>query len=99
MAKKVSERVIEDISKFEFVIDKIIEAKSCVVPDECFRRGRRAHATEESATSRATRSTSVKSRDKISTQRKMIVHPGLTDAYNLLVWRSDVIAKQVVHWI
>ena len=37
-----SECIVKDIKKFPFVIDKIIEAEGCVVPDLFFRTGRRA---------------------------------------------------------
>jgi hypothetical protein len=33
--------IVQDISKFEFVVDKIIEAEGCVVHDEFLRTGRR----------------------------------------------------------
>ena len=35
-------RITEDISGWERVCDKIIEAKGCIVSDEKFRTGRRA---------------------------------------------------------
>ena len=35
-------RITEDISRWEWVRDKIIEAKGFIVPDEDFRAGRRA---------------------------------------------------------
>jgi hypothetical protein len=37
-----SERVIEDVSRMLVVLDKIIAAGGCVVPDEFLRTGRRA---------------------------------------------------------
>ena len=36
-----SERIIEDIERLPRVLEKIIDAKGCVVPDENFRHGRR----------------------------------------------------------
>ena len=36
-----SKRIIEDIERLPRVLEKIIDAKGCVVPDENFRHGRR----------------------------------------------------------
>ncbi len=36
-----SDRIIEDVSKFRVVLEKIIEAKGCIVSDENFRSGKR----------------------------------------------------------
>lgn len=36
-----SERIIEDISKFPLVLQKIVEAKGCIVHDENLRSGKR----------------------------------------------------------
>jgi hypothetical protein len=41
-----SKRIVEDILVLELVIDKIIAAEGCVVPDEDMRHGRRARAAE-----------------------------------------------------
>ena len=41
-----SKRIVEDILVLDLVLDKIIEAEGCVVPDEDMRHGRRARATE-----------------------------------------------------
>jgi hypothetical protein len=36
-----SERIVQDISKFQFALEKIIEAKDCIVHDENLRSGSR----------------------------------------------------------
>jgi hypothetical protein len=38
---RTSERIVEYISKFEFLLSKIIEAKDCIVRDKNFRSGKR----------------------------------------------------------
>lgn len=36
-----SNRIIEDIYALPYVLQKIVDARGCIVPDENFRRGRR----------------------------------------------------------
>jgi hypothetical protein len=56
-------RITEDISGWERVCDKIIEAKGCIVPDENFRTGRRARKMHEEGE----RKTKLRKRDRKST--------------------------------
>ena len=42
-----SKRIVEDISKLETVLHKIIDKKGCVVPDEFLRTGRRARSAND----------------------------------------------------
>jgi len=65
-------RITEDISGWERVCDKIIEAKGFIVPDENFRTGRRARKMH----GEGERKTKLRRRDRKSTHLLHLpVHP------------------------
>ena len=75
-------RITEDISGWERVCDKIIEAKGCIVPDENFRTGRRARKMH----GEGGRKTKLHKRDRKSTHLlELPVHPALMGAYKGLL--------------
>ena len=75
-------RITEDISGWERVYDKIIEAKGCIVPDENFRTGRRARKMH----GEGGRKTKLRKRDRKSTHLlDLPVHPALMGAYEDLL--------------
>ena len=75
-------RITEDISGWERVCDKIIEAKGCIVPDENFRTGRRARKMH----GEGGRKTKLRKRDRKSTHLlDLPVHPALMGAYEDLM--------------
>ena len=75
-------RITEDISGWERVCDKIIEAKGCIVPDENFRTGRRARKMH----GEGDRKTKLRKRDRKSTHLlDLPVHPALMEAYKGLL--------------
>jgi hypothetical protein len=80
------DRVVEDIEMLPHVVDKIIEAKGCAVPDLCLRKGRRALSTSDLAQARSTQpQRNPLARDKISTHKPLIIHPDLREAYQQLL--------------
>ena len=77
-----NDRIAEDIAGWERVVDKIIEADGCIVPDENFRTGRRARRMHEEGD----RKTKLRKRDRKSTQLQQLpVHPQLKEAYSILI--------------
>ena len=77
-----SERIIEDLEHLPDVLKKIIAHGGAVVPDEVLRSGRRA-LSEADRKKAPTRKRNPSARDKISTQRAMIIHNDLQDAERL----------------
>jgi hypothetical protein len=70
-------RVTDDISGWERVYDKIIEAKGCIAPDKNFRTGRRARKMH----GEGERKTKLRKRDRKSTHLLHLpVHPALMGA-------------------
>ena len=75
-------RITEDISGWERVFDKIIEAKGTIVPDENFRTGRRARKMH----GEGERKTKLHKRDRKTTHLlDLPVHPALMEAYEDLL--------------
>ena len=75
-------RITEDISGWERVCDKIIEAKGTIVLDENFRTGRRARKMH----GEGDRKTKLRKRDRKSTHLlELPVHPALKGAYAILM--------------
>ena len=75
-------RITEDISGWERVCNKIIEAKGCIVLDENFRTGRRARKMH----GEGMRATKLRKRDRKSTQASELpIHPSLKGAYAVLM--------------
>jgi len=75
-------RITEDISGWERVCDKIIEAKGTIVLDENFRTGRRARKMH----GEGGRKTKLRKRDRKSTHLlDLPVHPALMGAYEDLL--------------
>ena len=75
-------RITEDISGWERVCDKIIEAKGAIVLDENFRTGRRARKMH----GEGDRKTKLRKRDRKSTHLlELPVHPALKGAYAILM--------------
>ena len=71
-------RITEDISGWEWVCGKIIEAKGTIVPDENFRTGRRARKIHGDGE----RKTKLRKRDRKSTHLlDLPVNPALMGAY------------------
>ena len=79
-----SERIIEDLEHLLDVVKKIIDHGGAVVPDEVLRSGRRA-LSEADRKKVPTRKRNPSARDKISTQRAMIIHDDLQDAEGILL--------------
>jgi hypothetical protein len=76
-----NERVVEDVDRILVVLDKIIAAGGCVVPDEFLRTGRRAVRADGKGMLKNKR----RKRQKIATQEARPHHPDLNAAYALLV--------------
>jgi hypothetical protein len=75
-------RITEDISGWERVCDKTIDAKGCIVPDENFRTGRRARKLH----GKGERKTKLRKRDrKIAHLFDLSEHPALMGAYEDLL--------------
>ena len=75
-------RITEDISGWERVCDKIIEAKGTIVPNENFRTGRRARKMR----GKGERKTKLRKRDRKSTHLlDLPVHLALMGAYEDLL--------------
>ena len=76
-------RITEDISGWEQVCDKIIEAKGCIAPDENFRTGRRARKMHGEGGGRKTK---LRKRDREGAHLLHLpVHPALVGAYEDLL--------------
>ena len=73
---------MEDISKFETVLDRIIEREGAVCPDLFLRTGRRARKSQrgDGDLKHAPRARQTK-----STLREKPRHPDNNDAYNLML--------------
>jgi hypothetical protein len=76
-----SDRIIEDIKGFPRVVDIIIDQSGCVVPDMNFRHGRRARSHDNKKVLK----TKIKSRQRISTHKKITVHPDAQEAFDNLI--------------
>ena len=76
-----SERVIEDVDRMLVVLDKIIAAGGCVVPDEFLRTGRRAMRADGTKALGG----KARKRQRIETLEARPHHPELNGAYALLV--------------
>jgi hypothetical protein len=76
-----SERVIEDVDRMLVVLDKIIAAGGCVVPDEFLRTGRRAMRADGTKALGG----KARKRQRIETLEARPHHPELKCAYALLV--------------
>ena len=75
-------RITEDISGWERMCNKIIEAKGCIVLDENFRTGRRARKMH----GEGMRATKLRKRDRKSTHASELpIHPSLKGAYAVLM--------------
>jgi len=82
-------RIAEDIAGWEKVCEKIIEAKGCIVPDENFRTGHRARKVH----GEGVRKTKLHKRDRKNTLNlELPVHPGLKNAYEVLMGNSETVA-------
>ena len=81
-------RITEDISGWERVRNKIVEAKGCIVLDENFRTGRRARKMH----GEGMRATKLRKRDRKSTHASELPIPpfskmGICDSYGVRGWR------------
>ena len=82
-----SERIVEDILKFDAVLEKIIEADGCMVADEFLRTGRRGDDVERKYTSikKGSEGTQLKHkaqmRQRKDTLEQMAVHRDAMDGY------------------
>jgi hypothetical protein len=82
-----SKRIVEDILVLDLVLDKIIAAEGCVVPDEDMRNGRRARAAEWTSIKPAGGELKNKARAsqrKETTMRTVSVHPDIEPEMVLL---------------
>jgi hypothetical protein len=78
----INARIMQDISGWERVCDKIIEAKGRIAPDENFRTGRRARKMH----GEGGRKTKLRKRDRKTTHPlDLPVHPALKGAYEDLL--------------
>ena len=76
-----SERIIEDIDRLPEVLDKIIAAEGCVVPDEFLRTGRRAKKANGDGMCKG----KSRKRSRKATQEAKKHHPELEEAYKILL--------------
>lgn len=86
-----SDRIVEDILGFCTVLKTIIEHNGCIVPDQNFRRGRRAYRVDGKG--KMARNPQIGRR--LQDGRKLIIHPDLVDA----VANIEVKAFQELHAI
>jgi hypothetical protein len=78
-----SQRIIEDVMNFPMVLDKIIAAEGCVVPDEILRTGRRA----------LTGGSKGRNRTKKATIRAAEHHPDLDAAWQKMMDPEAILAN------
>jgi hypothetical protein len=76
-----SARIIQDVGGFVRVLEKIIEAKGCVVPDEFLRSGRRSLRHDGKGECK----THARTRQRKATITARPLHPDARGAYQLLV--------------
>ena len=76
-----SDRIIEDIEGFPRVLDIIIDHSGCVVPDMNFRNGRRAQSHDNKRVLK----NKIRSRQRISTHKRITVHPDAQEAFDGLI--------------
>lgn len=81
VVEPTSERVAQDISGWEQIIDKLIESKGCVVQGESLRSGRRARRADGD-TDVATR---VRNFQRKGTKSNRPVHPDAQECYEQLM--------------
>jgi hypothetical protein len=80
-------RITEDISGWERVCRKIVEANGCIVLDENFRTGRRARKMH----GEGMRTTKLRKRDRKSTLALQLpIHPSLQGAYAILMGEGAI---------
>ncbi len=82
-----SESIIEDVFNFRMVLQKIIDAKGCVVPDEILRTGRRA----------LTGGSKGRNRTKKDTIRPAEHHPDLNEAWKAMMDPDAIKVKFLKH--
>jgi hypothetical protein len=78
-----SDRIVEDIKNFPMVLQKIIEAKGCVVPDEILRTGQRAVGGGSKR----------RPRSRKATIRSAEHHPGLQTAWEAMMDPAAILSK------
>ena len=83
-----SERIIEDIEAFPRVLQVIIDNEGCVVPDECFKHGRRFVKLKGEGVCKS----KPRKSQRIATLCGRPLHPDVVEAYESL----KVKAKQMV---
>jgi hypothetical protein len=92
MMEPTSQRIIQDITKFESVLDRIIEAQGCVVPDVFLRTGRRGDALHDDPRYQKLNGKGALKNKAINRQRKATIqsvqrpiHPDCEEAFNILL--------------
>lgn len=76
-----SDRIIADIEALPRVLDKIIQAKGCVVPDEFLRTGRRSRSSDGKRLLKS----KPRASQRTSTNNASIYHPDVVEAKNMLL--------------
>ena len=76
-----SERIVEDILRLLCVLDKIIEAKGCIVKDEFLRTGRR----ERSSNGKRELKCKMRHSYRKATLKSELIHPDCQEAYDVLM--------------
>jgi hypothetical protein len=86
-----SERIIDDIQKFEDILDKLIDARGCVVQDVFFRTGRRALDPLWVRLDGKDGECKLKPRpsQRKDTLRGRVIHFDATEAYNTLCGQGN----------
>ena len=75
-----SAQIVADIDAFPDVLQKIVEAEGCVVPDEDLRRGRRARKADDSGNLTGR----LRKRQRKATQMDFDLHPDCAPALAIL---------------
>ena len=94
-----SDRIIEDIEHLPIVVEKIIEYEGALVPDEVIRSGRRALSdNDREKQPKKSRKRNPSKRDKIATQKGMIIHEDLVEANSRLLGNPDDDGDDELAW-
>jgi hypothetical protein len=102
MMEPTSERIVQDIQKFEMVLDKIIAAEGCVVADEFLRTGRRGDILNGDPDWIKLKGVGVCKNKPVVRQRKSTIqsvirplHPDCQPAFDRLLGKSIILDPSV----
>ena len=87
-----SERIVEDIEKLPRVLELIVEAEGCVVPDLAFRNGRRWRRADDKGFCKM----KPKTRQRKLTNTNRICHPDCIEARNSLIRKQPSAAEAIL---